>query len=545
MSWRQNAYFNPGLVTDGASGQHLLDTQNRMQDYDLTLFPQSRFKFFTGASLQSQSGPAYSSIQLFDDTGNIFPLFYNVRRVWREYRVGGEYEVAGFRLNVIHGWQDYKDDTNQSQAIGGVPGAPPIQQIPGTTLNQFQSADPTHGTSPYWRVALFGNRKYFNGSGRFTYTAGRDAFVVDESSQGLSSSLSRIQNIVTIGNGERPAATGNLNLNFTPTSKLTISNGTAVYNIRTLGNSFYSQFDTATQSTTVLFYNNLGIRTIANDTTLNYQVSPLWGFMAAYHYSDRLITVGSDFFLPGLNSVQAYSQSNRQNSGEVGVRVRPLKTLTVSLSAEVGTNSNPFTPVAQRDFHVLNARVQYRTKRYSLAASANSVYNVNDVSLSSYASQSRTYSVSGTWNLQDRLMLDAGFTRIHQYSIGGIAYFLNQALVQGEDSIYLSNLNSVYAGVRYEIRRRIDLYAGYTRVQDLGDGRSTPTAGATGSALPLFEGVQTFPVAYQSPIARISVVIRENLRWNFGYQYYGYRQQFEPGLNFRANTGYSSLSFSF
>ena len=69
--------------------------------------------------------------------------------------------------------------------------------------------------------------------------------------------------------------------------------------------------------------------------------------------------------------------------------------------------------------------------------------------------------------------------------------------------------------------------------------------GATGSALPLLQGVQTFPVAYQSPVARISVVIRDNLRWNFGYQYYGYRQQFEPGLNFRANTGYSSLSFSF
>src|SRR6185503_21257860 len=26
MSWRQNDYFNPGLVTEGGGGQHLLDT---------------------------------------------------------------------------------------------------------------------------------------------------------------------------------------------------------------------------------------------------------------------------------------------------------------------------------------------------------------------------------------------------------------------------------------------------------------------------------------------------------------------------------------
>jgi hypothetical protein len=46
-------------------------------------------------------------------------------------------------------------------------------------------------------------------------------------------------------------------------------------------------------------------------------------------------------------------------------------------------------------------------------------------------------------------------------------------------------------------------------------------------------------------MARLSVRLREKLRWNLGYQYYGYREKFYPAQDFRANTGYSSLTWSF
>ena len=544
MSWRQNDYFNPGLVTGGGNGQHLLDTQNRMQDHNLTLFPQSNLKFFLGFSDSSQSGPAYSSIQQFDDTGNILPLFSNVHRVWREYRLGNEFRVFGIRVNWMHGWEDFKDDTGATLATAGVPGAVPIMQVPGVSLNSFQASDPNHGTNPYWRAAIFAERKLFQMNGRFTYSGGRSAFVVDESAQGIASSLSRVQNVITLGDADRPVATGNLNLNFTPISKLTISNSTSVYNIRTLGNSFFSEFDSATQTTSVLFYNYLGIRTIANDTNLNYSVSPLWGFMAGYHYSDRSISTQQQFTFAGATSTNPAEQTSLLHSGEAGVRLTPWKTLSVLLSAEIGSNNHPFTPIADGAYHALNGRVQYRAKTFRLAAAANANYNANSVSLTSYASQSRTYSVSGSWTPNERFSLDAGFNRAHTYTIGGIAYFLDQQLLQNQSSIYLSNINSIYAGVRYEIRRRIDLYVGYTRVQDLGDGRPTAADGI-GSAPALFQAVQTFPVAFQSPMARLSVKINDKLRWNAGYQYYGYRQDFTSLLGYRANTGYTSLSFSF
>ncbi|PYT26638.1 MAG: hypothetical protein DMG58_22055, partial [Acidobacteria bacterium] len=62
---------------------------------------------------------------------------------------------------------------------------------------------------------------------------------------------------------------------------------------------------------------------------------------------------------------------------------------------------------------------------------------------------------------------------------------------------------------------------------------------------------QTFPLKFQSPLARLSVKITNRIRWNLGYQYYGYREDFFTGQPFttdygyRAQTGYTSLLWSF
>ena len=60
-----------------------------------------------------------------------------------------------------------------------------------------------------------------------------------------------------------------------------------------------------------------------------------------------------------------------------------------------------------------------------------------------------------------------------------------------------------------------------------------------------FAAAQTFPLRFESPQARLSIRINKQLRWNAGYQYYGYNEQFSALQNFRAHTGYSSLSWAF
>ena len=111
MMWRRNDYFNPGLVTDGGNSQHLLDTTYQSQDHDLTLFPESKIKFFLGYSRSKQAGAGISTIQLFDSNSNIYPFFSNLSLLRNEYRIGNEIRFFGIKVDWLRAWSDFKDDT--------------------------------------------------------------------------------------------------------------------------------------------------------------------------------------------------------------------------------------------------------------------------------------------------------------------------------------------------------------------------------------------------------------------------------------------------
>jgi hypothetical protein len=143
--------------------------------------------------------------------------------------------------------------------------------------------------------------------------------------------------------------------------------------------------------------------------------------------------------------------------------------------------------------------------------------------------------------------------KLHLNTIGGIAYFADltgsgRNTLQTGVSLYISNVHAANLGARFAVSKRADLWVGYTITKDTGDGRSTPTAGAVGPTASLFASVQTFPLTYQSPLARLSVRIYPKLRWNVGWQYYDYHQMFNPFgyyQNFHAQTGYTSVSWAF
>ena len=94
-----------------------MDTRRRLQDHDLTLLPQSHFKFHLGYSRNDQTGPALSTVQEFDASGLAYPVFMDVRREWNEYRLGADAEFAGFKFTVLRRWDFYKDDSAYNEAI--------------------------------------------------------------------------------------------------------------------------------------------------------------------------------------------------------------------------------------------------------------------------------------------------------------------------------------------------------------------------------------------------------------------------------------------
>ncbi|MBV8552233.1 MAG: hypothetical protein JOY54_13095 [Acidobacteriaceae bacterium] len=547
LLWRNSQYFNPGLTTDGGAGEHLLDTSYTLQDHNLTLFPQSSIRFSLGYSRNDQSGAGISTVQLFqtngpfDPSGDVFPLFENVKLVQNDYRLGTEVHWLGFVLTVMHGWEDFKDDTPY-QFTGNAPGDNPLNSA---TLTSFYRAQPYHGTSPYWQVALFRDSKWISFNGRFTYTGGVRSFVINESAIGTNQfgALAN-QQILAFGNASRPAATGNLNITLLPTSKLTIASRTSVYNIRTEGNSAYLQYDNATQSSDLLYFQFLGIRTVETDLSVQYQLRNWLDLHGGYAYSDRLISSSPQFAFTNITSPVPYTQTNILNSGTFGLRLKPVAPLTILLDGEIGHASQPFTPKGDRNYNAFSGRIQYKIKNLQLMALSNTDYNNNSVTLSSYSSHARTFSASVSWTPKTWFSLDASYSKQHVDTLGGIAFFANAQFFPDQVSYYVSNLHSGTLAARFSLKRA-DLYIGYSRVQDTGDGRSDPVSTIIGPNLAAFQTAQTFPLTFQSPSARISVRITERVRWNVGYQYYGYTEKFFDGENYLANTGYTSILWSF
>ena len=71
---------------------------------------------------------------------------------------------------------------------------------------------------------------------------------------------------------------------------------------------------------------------------------------------------------------------------------------------------------------------------------------------------------------------------------------------------------------------RVTLYTSYRISQDDGQGnRLADPAGTPGTL------INSYPMNFQSPEARLAVRINRQLDWNFGYQYYNYRESLLVG----------------
>jgi hypothetical protein len=543
MLWRLDEYYNPGLTI--AAGQHFRNTSHRIQDHDMILFPQAKIQFRFGYSRNDQDGPALSTVQLFNSRGDIFTPFMDVRRLYNEFRIGNDIELLGFRFSWMRAWDNFKEDSSfrLGAALPNPAGA--------TSLTSFNRVDPSHGNSPFWRGNLHGERKLWAVNARLTYVGAQRAFAQVENALGINRSAVNLQTVVS-GNASRPTTAGDLSITIFPTDRITITNNTSIYTTRITGQSLFNQFNNATNVEDVLFFQFLGIRTITNSTDINYRLSPMVSLYGGYRYSDRQIRSTELLNFPespGPFQGIATEQNDHINSGLAGLRLKPLKPLTISLDSEVSFANHPFTPIADRNFHALRGRLQYKAKSLVLSAAYRQDYNTNSISLSVHSSRARNYLFNASWVPRPWFSLDAGYSRLHLDTVSGIAFFAGGQQIQGLNSIYISNLHAGNLGARFAIKKRADLYVGYTITRDAGDGRATPVpAAATAPATLLLSPAQTFPLNYQSPLARLSVRLSPKLRWNAGWQLYNYHEDFQLfslSQNYHAHTGYSSVLWSF
>ena len=550
MSWRLSDYYNPGLTVAG--GAHLADTSRRLQDHDLTLLPQGHIQFHLGYSRNTEDGAALSTAQEFDTSGSAYPVFTDVRRQWNEYRLGADVDLGGFKFTLLRRWDFFKDDTpatSDGVVEAGTPGAV-------TVVQQFNRSQPVHGSSPGWLGNLHTRRKLWGMNTRIAYVSGRNDFALDESAQGTGASgLGVNRQILVGGDASRPALAGDFSVSLFPTDRLTVVDNTSVSNNRIDGESSYNEFLNGGALGATVYFRSLGILTITNSADVNYRAADWISFFGGYHYADRQVRTVEGLNLlafQNASTTDSYQVSNQMQSGDAGVRLRPWKPFTISLEGELGRTNNPLTSVSDKNFHTLSGRAQYRVKKLQLGAQYRESYDFNS-SFSLYSSHQRSYSASAVWTPKDWFSLDASYNKLHIDGSSYLAFFASTgsraSLQESYRSLYISNIHSANLGVRFAIRRRADLYVGYSITKDAGDGRSTAAPpGTTDPIQTLLSSVETFPLTYQSPLARVSVRISPKMRWNAGYQFYDYMETF--GLlgyyqNFHAHTGFTSVLWSF
>jgi hypothetical protein len=91
--WNYNLLANPLNPVSSipgaaiANSPHALDLSRRMQDYDVTLFPQSRLRFRLGYSRNVDSGPSATTLEGGTDT----ILSESVSTITNAYRIGADY----------------------------------------------------------------------------------------------------------------------------------------------------------------------------------------------------------------------------------------------------------------------------------------------------------------------------------------------------------------------------------------------------------------------------------------------------------------------
>jgi hypothetical protein len=550
MIWRLDDYYNPGLTIAG--GTHLMDTSRRLQDHDLILLPQSKVRFHLGYSRNTENGPALSTSQEFNAAGSAFPVFTNVKRQWNEFRLGADGEFAGFKFTVLRRWDYYKDDTPFTSLGMATQGNPEAQ----TVLQQFQRSEPLHGRSPGWMGNLFTQRKRWGMNARINYVKGTGDFALDQFATGTGQfGVPAAQQIAVGGQAERPDILGDFTFNYFAGDRLTITENVSIHSQRMNGDSVYSEFFNGLGLGATLNFRYLGIRTLANSVDADYRVNKWLGFYVRYDYSDRLVKTiegAGDATNPASFGQNGYNVDNVLQSGSAGVRVRPLSGLTFNLEGEVDRADHPLTPISPDRYHALRGRAAYRLRNLQVSASYRQVYNTNpQFGFLLASAHARTYNANASYQLSRWLTFDASYSKLHLDSMNFAVFFagVNTPQLLTSNTIYISNIHAGTMGARFALGRRADLFVGYSITKDAGDGRATAVPpGVTDPVQALLDSVQTFPLTYQSPMARVSYRISEKIRWNVGWQFYNYAQMFQTFgyyQNFHANNGYTSVLWSF
>ena len=531
-------------------GEHGLTVERAMQTHDITVFPGSNFEVLLGYDRNVRSGPGFASVGTTDNSGVLDARNYlryqaNLRQSTKQYRAGFTANFIGLALTATHAVDLYEEEGSQADA-SGLPSATSNIQL----VEDFTRSQPFHGRTPITTLALRTRKDRVIGfNSRFVYASGtrnsalRDNISVPDS----ATTIAGFRKAFIVGDASREQSSGETTIVLLPTPRWTITNTTAFHNTRIDGDA--SVVEIGFFRDEYLRFSHLGIRRISNASEANYRALKEVSLYGAYRFSTRRARSSDALRYPDFGfGRELAGVDNKLQSGAAGVRWLPGRNVRASFDFEVGRADRPLTPTSERRFHNQSARFHWRARDFTVSAYFKNRANDNPTELLAYSSKSRSQGVHASWLHPDTgMVLDAGYSLLNMdVSTGILDLFEFSGEPERLRSVYASSIHNLNFAIRATPAQRVTLNLAYNLTKDTGGG-DFDVAFAERSAFSL-EGaylMTSLPMSYHSPQVRLSVAMKANLAWNFGWRYYGYSERIAGIRGFRSHVGYTSLTVGF
>lgn len=548
LQYRKVRYHNrlPSLWR----GEHGLTVERGMQTHEVTVFPGSNFEVLLGYDRNGRSGPGFSSVGTTDNFGLLDARNYlryqtDLRQSNRQYRAGFTAKFIGLALTATHAIDLYEEEGSQVDA-SGLPSATSNIQL----VEDFTRSQPFRGRTPITTLALRTRKDRVIGfNSRFVYAGGtRNSALKDHISvPGSATRRAGYREAFIVGDASRKQSSGEATIVLLPTPRWTITNTTAFHNTRIDGDA--SLVEIGFFRNEYLRFSHLGIRRISNASEANYRALKEVSLYGAYRFSTRRARSSDALRYPDFGfGRELAAVDNKFHSGGAGVRWLPGRNLRASFDFEVGRADRPLTPTSERRFHNQSARFRWRARDVTVSAYFKNRVNDNPTELVAYSSKSRSQGVHASWlHPKTGMVLDAGYSLLNmEVSTGILDLFEFSGEPERLRSIYASSIHNLNFAIRATPAQRVTLRLGYNLTKDTGGG-DFDLAFAERSAFSLEDAylMTSLPMSYHSPRVRLSVAMKANLAWNFGWQYYGYSERISGIRGFRSHIGYTSLTVGF
>jgi hypothetical protein len=583
-----NNLANPNWVFSPASfsvppnrvtGEHGYNTRTQLGDFDLTILPKNEtIRFSVGYSPERYSGPAFTNYHV---GGNEFNFLSQLISRANDFRVGADGKVGPIDFSFLQGFRRSRDDSRIS--LGPTPG---INLNPtAASLTSYNRNEPARGSVNYTRFSAHTLvAKKLDITGRIVYSKAISRSIFIETFTGRNwnprvtgwppgplpatpNTLNLGQYIIT-AETERPNTLGDIGVTFLATDKLRISNTFRVEDFTIDGLAVFSDLFSitrgagATLRTDTIRFDNLDANRITkyrkyqNTFEGDYQFNARYSLHFGYRYGNRRIEESFDGFNLGSNgsvttpparTSEAEEEQNHTHAFFGGFKARPVKNWSIYFDAEHGTADNVFTRIGNYDYTNIRAKSRYTPNRklsFNLAIITKNNSNPSEiagVSLNDFGVtvRSRTFTSSVDWLANPRLSFSTGYNYNWVNSDAVIDYFFNSVRHPLGHTLYFMRNNFFFIDTTARLFPRATLYASYRVNQDNGQGNRLADPTGTPGTL-----VNSYPMNFQSPEARLAIRINRRLDWNLGYQYYNYNENASAGprpQNYHAHLPYMSL----